>query len=106
MLQIEKALNDATVIVDTENVTPNFENNDDEVDVEAIPVDETDQDIQTLPGQASYLKSEYIKTHMLYLKQVEEITEEKNEREELGDIIDTEASDDSKDLLDDDDDMD
>ena len=41
------------------------------------------------------------------LKQVEEITEEKDEEEELGDNVDdTETSDDTKDLLDDDDGMD
>ena len=41
------------------------------------------------------------------LKQVEEITQEKDEEEELGDILgDTETSDDTKDLIDDDDGMD
>ena len=59
MLYVKKAINDDTVTVDTEDISPDFENNEDEVDVEATPVDETDQDVQTLPGQACYLKSEY-----------------------------------------------
>ena len=59
MLYVKEAINDDTVTVDTEDISPDFENNEDEVDVEATPVDETDQDVQTLPGQACYLKSEY-----------------------------------------------
>eukprot|EP00090_Calanus_glacialis_P017660 TRINITY_DN27433_c0_g1_i1.p1 TRINITY_DN27433_c0_g1~~TRINITY_DN27433_c0_g1_i1.p1 ORF type:complete len:167 (-),score=73.50 TRINITY_DN27433_c0_g1_i1:146-589(-) len=87
--KVKETVNDDIVTVDDGNISPHFENIGDEVDVEATPLDETDQDEQTLPGQ------------------VEEITEEKDEEEELGDNVDdTETSDDTKDLLDDDDGMD
>ena len=59
MFQVKEAVNDDTVIVDADEISPDFENNDNEVDVEATPVDATDKDVQTLAGQASYLKSEY-----------------------------------------------
>ena len=52
-------VNDDTVIVHTEDISPDFENNGDEVDAEATPVDATDEDVQTLHGQACYSKSEY-----------------------------------------------
>ena len=59
MFQVKEAVNDDTVIVDADKISPDFENNDDEVDVEATPVDANNEDVQTLPGQACYLKSEY-----------------------------------------------
>ena len=56
---MNEVINDDTVIVLTEDISPDFENNEDEVDVEATAVEETDEDVQTLPGQACYLECEY-----------------------------------------------
>ena len=56
---MKEDVNDETVIIVAEGDSPDFENVIDEVDVEATPVVETDQDEQTLPGQACYLKSVY-----------------------------------------------
>ena len=57
MLQVKEAGNNDIVIVDDDNISPDFENIGDEVDAEATQLDETDQDEQTIQGQACYLKS-------------------------------------------------
>ena len=59
---MKEDVNDETVIIVAEGDSPDFENVIDEVDVEATPVVETDQDEQTLPGQACYSKSVYYKS--------------------------------------------
>ena len=53
---MKEDVNGEPVIVVADGDSYNFENVDDEVDVEATPVDE---DVQTLPGQACYLECEY-----------------------------------------------
>ena len=57
MLQVNEAGDNDIVIVDDDNISPDFENIGDEVNAEVYQLDETDQDEQTLPGQACYLKS-------------------------------------------------
>ena len=51
MFQVKEDVNDEAVIIVAEGDSPDFEN---VIDVEATPVVETDQDEQTLPGQACY----------------------------------------------------
>ena len=41
MLQVKEAGNNDIVIVDDDNISPDFENIGDEVDAEATPLDET-----------------------------------------------------------------
>ena len=62
MFQVKEDVNDETVIIVAEGDSPDFENVDDEVDVEATPVVETDRNEHTLPGQACYSKSVYYKS--------------------------------------------
>ena len=56
---MKEDVNDETIIIVADDDSPDFENVDDEVDVEATPVVENYQDEQTLPGQACYLRSLY-----------------------------------------------